>query len=438
MKNKCSAIILGAGKEILDQPYHEKSLPTSLIEDQYGESVLKWILNAFKSNNIEKISFVGGYEIEKIGKKFPDLEFIYNANWKNSGVLESLYHARKLLKGPVILSYGDIVYTSDVVEKIINYNPDGISVAYDSKFKAKPFNHGEIKKNLVKVNENLIQEIGFLPVDSNISGEFIGMIYFDSTSTNHIINFFKNHYLGLRGKPFKQAKEIEYAFLTDLLMYLKSEGLAIHGVDIGKNWAEINDRQSLPKFVMGTKSETLERLMTTLTKSKLCPQFTFDVNEWKKDKSKILTLINKTFLNTNIAVRSSSFLEDSFIKSNAGAFESILNINSRDKIALEKSINTVINSYVDTDLLEGNHQVLVQEMVNDVSMSGVVFTKDMETGAPYYVVSYDDTTSRTDTVTSGTITDIKTVMINKTAKKFGMPKHSHKFYSTKQYFIFFC
>ena len=164
MKNKCSAIILGAGKEILDQPYHEKSLPTSLIEDQYGESVLKWILNAFKSNNIEKISFVGGYEIEKIGKKFPDLEFIYNANWKNSSVLESLYHARKLLKGPVILSYGDIVYTSDVVEKIINYNPDGISVAYDSKFKAKPFNHGEIKKNLVKVNENLIQEIGFLPL----------------------------------------------------------------------------------------------------------------------------------------------------------------------------------------------------------------------------------------------------------------------------------
>ena len=61
MKNKCSAIILGAGKELLDQPFHGKPPPTSLLEDQYGESVLKWILNALRSNNIEKISFVGGY-----------------------------------------------------------------------------------------------------------------------------------------------------------------------------------------------------------------------------------------------------------------------------------------------------------------------------------------------------------------------------------------
>ena len=59
MKNKCSAIILGAGKELLDQPYHGKSPPTSLLEDQYGESVLKWVLHALEVNNIQKISFVG-------------------------------------------------------------------------------------------------------------------------------------------------------------------------------------------------------------------------------------------------------------------------------------------------------------------------------------------------------------------------------------------
>ena len=134
MKNKCSVIILGAGKELSDRPYQVKSPPTSLLEDQYGENVLKWVLNALKANNIEKISFVGGYEIERIGKKFPDLEFIYNANWRKSGVMESLYHARKSLVGPVIISYGDIVYTRDVVEKIINYKPDGITLAYDSKF----------------------------------------------------------------------------------------------------------------------------------------------------------------------------------------------------------------------------------------------------------------------------------------------------------------
>ena len=76
LKNNITAIILGAGKELDDQSFNEKSPPTSLLEDQFGSSVLKWILNALKNNNIKKICFVGGYEIEKIGRNFPELEFI--------------------------------------------------------------------------------------------------------------------------------------------------------------------------------------------------------------------------------------------------------------------------------------------------------------------------------------------------------------------------
>ncbi len=41
-------------------------------------------------------------------------------------------------------------------------------------------------------------------------------------------------------------------------------------------------------------------------------------------------------------------------------------------------------------------------MIEDVSMSGVILTKDINTGAPYYVINYDDETGRTDTVTAGT------------------------------------
>ncbi len=51
MNNKCSAIILGAGKGLPDQTSLGKSPPTSLIKDQYGESVLKWALHALEVNN---------------------------------------------------------------------------------------------------------------------------------------------------------------------------------------------------------------------------------------------------------------------------------------------------------------------------------------------------------------------------------------------------
>ena len=44
---------------------------------------------------------------------------------------------------------------------------------------------------------------------------------------------------------------------------------------------------------------------------------------------------------------------------------------------------------------------MVQTMIKDISMSGVIFTHAMNTGAPYYVINYDDETGKTDTITQG-------------------------------------
>ncbi len=40
-------------------------------------------------------------------------------------------------------------------------------------------------------------------------------------------------------------------------------------------------------------------------------------------------------------------------------------------------------------------------MISNILLSGVVFTKDINTGAPYYVINYDDISGLKDTVTSG-------------------------------------
>ena len=40
-------------------------------------------------------------------------------------------------------------------------------------------------------------------------------------------------------------------------------------------------------------------------------------------------------------------------------------------------------------------------MAKNISMSGVIMSRNIEDGSPYYVLNYDDTSGRTDTVTGG-------------------------------------
>ena len=58
-------------------------------------------------------------------------------------------------------------------------------------------------------------------------------------------------------------------------------------------------------------------------------------------------------------------------------------------------------------------QVLVQLCVQNVKISGVLFTCDLLTGAPYYTINYDNTTGLTDTVTSGQSDTHKTLVLFK-------------------------
>ncbi|SVD55492.1 uncharacterized protein METZ01_LOCUS408346, partial [marine metagenome] len=63
-------------------------------------------------------------------------------------------------------------------------------------------------------------------------------------------------------------------------------------------------------------------------------------------------------------------------------------------------------------------QVLVQAFVEDVQCSGVIFTCSLETGAPYYQINFDDKSGLTDSVTSGTHDDFRTILISREGSNY--------------------
>ena len=147
-----------------------------------------------------------------------------------------------------------------------------------------------------------------------------------------------------------------------------------------------------------TKAETLEKLKEKVSIFEIPSFFYFTVSEYKENKDIIYKKITKKF-DCNIVIRSSSIFEDGKDSSAAGEFESVLNINPSNKKDVNNAIKKVIESY--SHKYSDKNQILIQEMLTDTSMSGVAFTHDLNTGAPYYVINYDDESGSTDTVTSG-------------------------------------
>mgnify|MGYP001472195449 FL=1 len=163
-------------------------------------------------------------------------------------------------------------------------------------------------------------------------------------------------------------------------------------------------------FKFTSKAGTLESLKGMLSISKLCEQRTVSWLEWKAGKSDVLKKAISQFENAVLIVRSSASTEDTMSSSMAGAHLSIAHVDATSE-KLVVAIDQVFKSYSELSDID---EVLIQPMVSNVAISGVVLTRDLDTGSPYYVINYDDLSGRTDTVTGGHAS--KTVMVRRGAE----------------------
>lgn len=160
-----------------------------------------------------------------------------------------------------------------------------------------------------------------------------------------------------------------------------------------------SSRDGFTRLTFGTKAETLERVAPWVQTCQVPALYYFTLEQWMREPESIQSTVRERFPGQPLAIRSSAYHEDSATHSMAGAFRSLLNVPCNDVSALTDAIESVIASY------HSNHpgnQVLVQPMLGNVVMSGVLMTHDLTSGAPYYIINYDDESGRTDLITGGT------------------------------------
>ena len=146
---------------------------------------------------------------------------------------------------------------------------------------------------------------------------------------------------------------------------------------------------------LGTKAETLKLLYGQLEGAKVLQQYSFIVADWERCKDAIVSEIYSLPWKYKLIVRSSALNEDTSSGSQAGKYESVGNISNETEFAA--AVETVIDSYDEVNAL---NQVLMQPMLENVTICGVAFTLDPNNLGNYYVINYDDTGS-TSAVTAG-------------------------------------
>ena len=143
-----------------------------------------------------------------------------------------------------------------------------------------------------------------------------------------------------------------------------------------------------------TKASTLKSLSGLIKSANVAPVHMFSVGDWRADSERLLNSILEQFPDQDMIVRSSCKNEDSATHSNAGAFLSVMNVTGADVGA---AIEQVIASYGEA---QSDDEVLIQPMLENVVRSGVGFSHDPNTRAPYRIINWSEG-SDTASVTGG-------------------------------------
>jgi glutamine kinase len=396
-----NVIILGAG------PPHSGEVPSALREPFSGTSVLQWLLDACDCS-IDAVTFVAGYQADAIRTRYPELKVVENTEWQHTGSGASLLTSPFASESPLLVCYSDILFRNSVPKVLASCDEADIAVAWDSAWKNRyDARDGEDMAccEKVVVKDDCILRLGAdLPVDW-ASGEFIGLVRF-SPQALKVLDRLRVDY----------PESIRSRHLSELIEHLRIAGLSVAAVDVAGNWAEFNEPRDIAQFILGTKAETLGRLRGVVQHAVIQDLVACTVDDWLVDRDAVLRQIRQIFAGVQVAVRSSARSEDNFHGSNAGGYDSLLNVDPES--GLEAAIEQVINSYGSA---KRDDQVLIQSMVTNVVISGVAFTRTLEHGAPWYVVNYE-TNGNTEAITNGSSDDHFTLLLRRDVKCETLPE----------------
>ena len=243
------AIIVAAGPGSRLMPITNEK-PKCLL-DVGGKTILERALGALGENGVEDIVVVSGYKSHLID--YPDVTYYHNPEFRKNNVLRSLFYAEDEMNDDFIFSYSDIVYSREIVARLIGSEADValiVDVNWIQTYKGRD-QHPISEAELVKVENGKVVKIGKEVVKpEEAHGEFIGLAKFTKSGAETMKAAYRRVSEDHCTSHFQNAASLDKAYMTDMLQELVDNGLLTQSVDIEGGWMEIDTQQDLEEARM--------------------------------------------------------------------------------------------------------------------------------------------------------------------------------------------
>jgi phosphoenolpyruvate phosphomutase len=244
LRNSTHAIVLAAtrGKELAGLT---ESIPKVMLPIG-GQPLLARLAKEFKKQSINRVSVVAGYKAESID--VAGVKIIINPNYENTGELASLSCAENSLGEDLLITYGDLLFRSYILQDLLNC-PDEIVVVVDSTGVTTPISGApdyaycsqeddrslfDRQVHLCKISNRPEPELG------RVCGRWIGMLRIQGEG----INWLNTALVELRNQPNFQLMGI-----PDLCNHLIKNGNSIRVIYINGHWLDVNSLEDLERAV---------------------------------------------------------------------------------------------------------------------------------------------------------------------------------------------
>ena len=235
-KNNIKAIILVAGEGTRLHPY-TLDRPKCMVEVE-GVSLIDRQLAVLKSEGVNNIVMIGGYKSEMLQRD--DSTLRENTRYFETNMVWTLFCAEEDLDGDILICYGDIVYSKEILQALLKSNSDiavTIDLEWESYWRARNENPLDDAETLKMHSDGTIYEIGKKPkLISEIEGQYMGLIKLNSSGVTNLKNFY--HKSLKSGKLL--GKNIENAYMTDLLQAMIDANIEVQSIPISGGWIEVD------------------------------------------------------------------------------------------------------------------------------------------------------------------------------------------------------